>query len=254
MLKAVAGGGGRGMRVAHDADELARVFPIAQLEAQAHFGQGGLYLERLIERGHHVEIQIAADRQGNVVHLGERECSVQRRHQKMIEESPSPMLEPGTPRGDGRHRVRRASRSSATRTSAPIEFLVDADANFYFLEMNTRLQVEHPVTELVTGIDLVKLQIASGRRRAAAVQPAGHRLARPRDRVPRDLRGPVARLRAGCRATSTRPTSPAGRGSASIRTFSPATRRRRTTIRCWPKSWSGVAIDRKPGANASRGR
>ncbi len=95
MLKAVAGGGGRGIRVAHDPDELARVFPLAQHEAQANFGQGGLYLERLIERGHHVEIQIAADRQGNVVHLGERECSVQRRHQKMIEESPSPMLDAG---------------------------------------------------------------------------------------------------------------------------------------------------------------
>src|SRR5947208_3408576 len=92
MLKAVAVGGGRGMRVAHDADELSRLFPIAQLEAQSHFGNGGLYLERLIERAHHVEIQIAADRQGNVVHLGERECSVQRRHQKMIEESPSPLL------------------------------------------------------------------------------------------------------------------------------------------------------------------
>src|SRR5260370_6863043 len=92
MLKAVAGGGGRGMRVAHDADELSRVFPLAQLEAQTAFGNGGLYLERLIDRGHHIEIQIAADRQGNVVHLGERECSIQRRHQKMIEESPSPLL------------------------------------------------------------------------------------------------------------------------------------------------------------------
>jgi acetyl-CoA carboxylase, biotin carboxylase subunit len=159
MLKAVAGGGGRGMRVAHDLDELSRVFPIAQQEAQANFGQGGLYLERLIERGHHVEIQIAADRHGNVVHLGERECSVQRRHQKMIEESPSPMLT----------KKRRAEMggiacagvaSVGYENVGTIEFLVDEDANFYFLEVNTRLQVEHPVTELVTGIDLVKLQIA----------------------------------------------------------------------------------------------
>jgi acetyl-CoA carboxylase biotin carboxylase subunit len=158
MLKAVAGGGGRGMRVAHDPDELARAFPIAQAEAQAHFGQAGVYLERLIEGGHHVEIQIAADRQGNVVHLGERECSVQRRHQKMIEESPSPTLSQAHRAAMGRIACD-GVRSVGYENVGTIEFLVDADTNYYFLEMNTRLQVEHAVTEMVTSIDLVKLQI-----------------------------------------------------------------------------------------------
>jgi acetyl-CoA carboxylase biotin carboxylase subunit len=159
MLKAVAGGGGRGMRVAHDADELARGFPLAQLEAQSHFGNGGLYLERLIERGRHIEIQIAADRHGNVVHLGERECSVQRRHQKMIEESPSPLLSEKRRAEMGRVACRGVAKVGYENVGT-VEFIVDARGAYYFLEMNTRLQVEHPVTELVTGIDLVKLQIA----------------------------------------------------------------------------------------------
>jgi acetyl-CoA carboxylase biotin carboxylase subunit len=158
MVKAVAGGGGRGMRVAHDPDELARVFPVAQFEAQSHFGNGGLYLERLIERGHHVEIQIAADRLGNVVHLGERECSVQRRHQKMIEESPSPLLTPKR-REEMGNIARNGVKKIGYQNVGTVEFLVDQKGKYYFLEMNTRLQVEHPVTELVTTIDLVKLQI-----------------------------------------------------------------------------------------------
>jgi acetyl-CoA carboxylase biotin carboxylase subunit len=173
MLKAVSGGGGRGMRVAHDPDELGRVFPIAQQEAQASFGQsqGGLYLERLIERGHHIEVQVAADRQGNVVHLGERECSVQRRHQKMIEETPAPKL--SHPRRAEMGGIACAGVASVGYENVgTVEFLVDQDANFYFLEMNTRLQVEHPVTELVTSIDLVKLQIA-----LAAGQPLPFRQA-----------------------------------------------------------------------------
>jgi acetyl-CoA carboxylase, biotin carboxylase subunit len=158
MVKAVAGGGGRGMRIARDADELSRVFPLAQLEAQTHFANGGLYLERLIERGHHVEVQVAGDRRGTVVHLGERECSIQRRHQKIIEESPSPTL-------DERRRGEMARVACAGVTTVgyenvgTVEFLVDRRGNYYFLEMNTRLQVEHPVTELVTNVDLVKLQI-----------------------------------------------------------------------------------------------
>ncbi|HEY0583367.1 MAG TPA: acetyl-CoA carboxylase biotin carboxylase subunit [Chloroflexota bacterium] len=158
MVKAVAGGGGRGMRVARDADELARVFPLAQMEAQSAFGNGGLYLERLIERGRHIEIQIAADRQGNVVHLGERECSIQRRHQKMIEESPAAIV-------DAKRRekmcaiARDGVRKIGYENVGTVEFLVDQAGKYYFLEMNTRLQVEHPVTEMVTSIDLVKLQI-----------------------------------------------------------------------------------------------
>jgi acetyl-CoA carboxylase biotin carboxylase subunit len=159
MLKAVAGGGGRGMRAVRDIDELNRAFPIAQAEAQLNFGNGGVYLERMIERGRHVEIQIAADRYGNTVHLGERECSMQRRHQKMLEESPAPRLS-----AEGRLAMGRiacqAVASIGYQNVGTLEFLVDQLGEFYFLEMNTRLQVEHPVTELVTGIDLVKLQIA----------------------------------------------------------------------------------------------
>jgi acetyl-CoA carboxylase, biotin carboxylase subunit len=158
MVKAVAGGGGRGMRAALDADELAHVFPIAQLEAQSHFGNGGLYLERLIQRAHHVEIQIVGDHRGNVVQLGERECSVQRRHQKLIEESPSPFL--GSKQRAEMGRVAcKAMAAMGYQNLGTVEFLVDEKQNFYFLEVNTRLQVEHPVSELVTGIDLVKLQI-----------------------------------------------------------------------------------------------
>jgi acetyl-CoA carboxylase biotin carboxylase subunit len=158
MLKAVAGGGGRGMRAAHDADELAHVFPVAQLEAQSHFGNSDLYVERLIQNAHHVEVQIVADGRGKVVHLGERECSVQRRHQKMIEESPAPVL-------DTRKRLEMAKlackgiAASGFENVGTVEFLVDERRNFFFLEVNTRLQVEHPVTELVTSVDLVKLQI-----------------------------------------------------------------------------------------------
>jgi acetyl-CoA carboxylase, biotin carboxylase subunit len=159
MLKAAAGGGGRGMRVARDTDELCRAFPLAQVEAQSYFGNGGLYLERLVERARHVEIQIAADHRGHVVHLGERECSVQRRHQKLIEESPSPAIDDAL-RADMARVAVAAMKSVGYENVGTIEFLVDARKAFYFLEMNTRLQVEHPVTELVTSIDLVKLQIA----------------------------------------------------------------------------------------------
>jgi len=159
MLKAVAGGGGRGMRVANDLDELTRSFPIAQVEAQTHFANGGLYLEKLIERGRHVEVQVAADKRGNVIHLGERECSIQRRHQKMIEESPSPALSAETRAHMGKVACAGVA-SAGYQNVGTVEFLLDQQQRFYFLEVNTRLQVEHPVTELVTGVDLVKLQIA----------------------------------------------------------------------------------------------
>jgi acetyl-CoA carboxylase biotin carboxylase subunit len=166
------------MRVARDADELTRVFPIAQNEAQSHFGNGGLYLERLIERGHHVEIQIAADRFGNLVHLGERECSVQRRHQKMIEESPSPLLD--APARETLARVAcRGLEQIGYENVGTLEFLIDRHGDWYFLEMNTRLQVEHPVTELITSVDLVHLQLllAAGERipfRQEDVEYRGH--------------------------------------------------------------------------------
>jgi len=165
MLKAVAGGGGRGMRVARDAEEMLRVFAIAQAEAQSHFANGALYVEHLVERARHVEVQVAADAYGSIVHLGERDCSIQRRHQKMIEESPSPALTPEQ-RAEIGHLANLGMRASGYQNVGTVEFLVDESGAFFFIEVNTRLQVEHPVSELVTGIDVVKLQIglAAGER------------------------------------------------------------------------------------------
>jgi acetyl-CoA carboxylase, biotin carboxylase subunit len=165
ILKAAAGGGGRGMRVAQNEDELARLFPIATAEAQANFGDGDIYIERYVSRARHVELQIVADNFGNTIHLGERDCSLQRRHQKYLEESPSPAVN-----ADLRQRMSAAAVKGAQfagyRSLGTMEFLVDENREFYFIEMNTRVQVEHPVTEMVTGLDLVKLQI-----RLAAGEP-----------------------------------------------------------------------------------
>jgi acetyl-CoA carboxylase biotin carboxylase subunit len=161
LIKASAGGGGKGMRSAADRDALKEAVPAARREAQAAFGDGTLYVERLIERPRHVEIQIFADAHGNAVHLCERECSVQRRHQKIVEESPSPALTSGLRDRMGAAAIA-AARSAGYVNAGTIEFLLEGqgdDASFYFLEMNTRLQVEHPVTELVTGTDLVRAQI-----------------------------------------------------------------------------------------------
>ena len=164
LIKASAGGGGKGMRIAHDAATLSEAIPAARREAQAAFGDGTLYVERLIEHPRHVEIQVFADAHGNVVHLFERECSVQRRHQKVVEESPSLAVTPALRERMGAAAVA-AARSAGYRNAGTIEFLVDHEggrgdeARFYFLEMNTRLQVEHPVTELVTGTDLVRAQL-----------------------------------------------------------------------------------------------
>ena len=167
LVKASAGGGGKGMRAARDQQTLSEAIPAARREAQAAFGDGTLYVERLIERPRHVEIQIFADGHGNAVHLFERECSVQRRHQKIIEESPSPALTPELRDRMGAAAVA-AARTAGYRNAGTIEFLLEGTgdaARFYFLEMNTRLQVEHPVTELVTGTDLVRAQllVAMGR-------------------------------------------------------------------------------------------
>jgi acetyl-CoA carboxylase biotin carboxylase subunit len=167
LIKASAGGGGKGMRAAGDARALAEAIPAARREAQAAFGDGTLYVERLIDRPRHVEIQIFADDHGNAVHLFERECSVQRRHQKVVEESPSPALTAAVRARMGGAAVA-AVRAAGYRNAGTIEFLLEGEgdaATFYFLEMNTRLQVEHPVTELVTGTDLVRAQlmVAMGR-------------------------------------------------------------------------------------------
>ncbi len=160
LLKAAAGGGGKGMRRVNHERELEAALRDAASEAQRAFSDSEIYLERWLERPRHIEIQIAGDEDGNIVHLGERECSIQRRHQKVMEECPSPLMRtrPDLRARMGEAAVRIARRAGYTNAGT-VEFLVDADANFYFLEMNTRLQVEHPVTELVTGVDLVKLQI-----------------------------------------------------------------------------------------------
>ena len=165
LLKAAAGGGGKGMRVVTRESDLASSLDAARREAKASFGDDAVYVEKFIERPRHVEIQILADSFGNVLSLGERECSVQRRHQKMIEEAPSVAVNPALRKKMGETAVR-AARAAGYVNAGTCEFLLDASGNFYFLEMNTRLQVEHPVTELVTGIDLVQwqLRIAAGER------------------------------------------------------------------------------------------
>jgi acetyl-CoA carboxylase biotin carboxylase subunit len=167
ILKAAAGGGGRGMRIVENPDELARSFGAAQREAEAAFGAGDVYLEKYLKNPRHVEFQVLADSKGNVVHLGERECSIQRRHQKLLEESPSPAVSDRLRKRMGRVAVD-AARAVGYVNAGTIEFLVDDNERFYFMEMNTRIQVEHAVTEMITGVDLVKEQIrvAAGQRLA----------------------------------------------------------------------------------------
>ncbi|HUK86562.1 MAG TPA: acetyl-CoA carboxylase biotin carboxylase subunit, partial [Terriglobales bacterium] len=157
MLKAAAGGGGKGMRVVAAAAEMESSFTQAQSEAERAFGDGTVYLEKFLAKPRHVEVQILADEHGHAIYLGERECSVQRRHQKVLEESPSPIVTPEMRRQMGEIAVQAAQACGYTNAGT-IEFIADQNRNFYFLEMNTRLQVEHPVTELVTGLDLVHLQ------------------------------------------------------------------------------------------------
>ena len=165
LLKANAGGGGKGMRLVNDAGELEAAYATASLEAEAAFGDGSLYVEKALAPARHVEVQVLVDATGQVLVLGERECSIQRRHQKLIEESPSPAIGPET-REAMEAAAERACRAIAYRNAGTFEFLLGPDGGFYFMELNARLQVEHPVTELVTGIDLVREQL-----RAAAGEP-----------------------------------------------------------------------------------
>ncbi|MEW5721546.1 MAG: acetyl-CoA carboxylase biotin carboxylase subunit [Thermodesulfobacteriota bacterium] len=158
LIKSSAGGGGRGIRICHNGRELAEEFPIARLEAGAAFGHDEVYLEKLIPNPRHVEFQVLADGNGRVIHLGERECTIQRRYQKLIEESPSPRLTPELREEMSRAAIR-AAEAVKYLNAGTVEFLVDQDGRFYFLEINARLQVEHPVTEMVIGLDLVKEQI-----------------------------------------------------------------------------------------------
>ncbi|NLC70707.1 MAG: acetyl-CoA carboxylase biotin carboxylase subunit [Desulfuromonadaceae bacterium] len=178
IIKATAGGGGRGMKVVHSPASLPNAFAAARSEAQAGFGNPEVYIEKYCLRPRHVEIQLLADRHGNVIHLGERDCSIQRRHQKLIEESPCPIMTP-----ELRERMGAAAVSAARAVNytsvGTAEFLVDDDRNFYFMEMNTRVQVEHPVTEMVTGVDIIREQIYSAaghslRYRQADIRISGH--------------------------------------------------------------------------------
>ena len=165
LLKAAAGGGGRGMRVAHSPQELSRLLPVAQREAETNFGDSRVYIEKFIQNPKHIEIQILADEQGNVVYIGDRECSIQRRHQKLLEESPSPFITDRVRKEMGEAAVRFAKHVDFTGAGT-VEFIVDKDMNFYFIEMNGRIQVEHPVSEMTSGIDLVawQLLIADGQK------------------------------------------------------------------------------------------
>lgn len=177
LIKASAGGGGRGMKVARDASELTNAFEMASTEAEAAFGNGAVYMERYLDRPRHIEVQVIADNDGHVVHLGERDCSLQRRHQKILEESPSPALN-GAERDEIGSVVAEAVKKLGYRSAGTVEFLYE-NGEFFFIEMNTRLQVEHPVTEAVTGIDLVRemIRIADGRALSFAqkdIQLSGH--------------------------------------------------------------------------------
>ncbi|PTF47922.1 acetyl-CoA carboxylase biotin carboxylase subunit [Staphylococcus chromogenes] len=159
IIKATAGGGGKGIRIARNEDELVNGYKMTQQEAETAFGNGGLYLEKFIENFRHIEIQIMGDEHGNVIHLGERDCTIQRRMQKLVEEAPSPILSEKMRQEMGEAAVR-AAKAVEYYNAGTIEFIYDLDEDkFYFMEMNTRIQVEHPVTEMVTGVDLVKLQI-----------------------------------------------------------------------------------------------
>jgi acetyl-CoA carboxylase biotin carboxylase subunit len=178
ILKAVAGGGGRGMRVVRNQGELLAAYQTARSEAQQAFGNPDVYAERFLERPRHIEFQVLGDQHGKIIHLGERECSIQRRHQKLIEESPSPGMDAKRRKELGAKVVRALEKIGYTNAGT-VEFLMDEDGSLYFIEMNTRIQVEHPVTELVTGVDLIKAQIriAAGERLEDAVgemQFSGH--------------------------------------------------------------------------------
>ena len=209
MIKASAGGGGKGMRIAHSADEVAEGFARAKSEAASSFGDDRVFVEKFITDPRHIEIQVLGDKHGNVIYLGERECSIQRRNQKVIEEAPSPLLDEATRRKMGEQAVALA-KAVGYDSAGTVEFVAGQDRSFYFLEMNTRLQVEHPVTEMITGIDLVEemIRVAAGEKlRLTQERREARRLG---GREPHLRRGPDAQLPALDRAA--RHLSAAGGG------------------------------------------
>ena len=190
-----------------------------------------VYIEKYVEFGRHVEVQILADHHGNAVHLWERDCSLQRRHQKLVEESPAPAAASTTSAKRCATAAVRLVKAAGYTNAGTVEFLVDKDQNFYFIEVNARIQVEHPVTELVTGIDLIKEQIRIAAGEPLPLQAGGHHADRPRDRVPHQRRRPGAQLRPVARPDRASCASPAARACGSTRTPTPATASRRTTTR-----------------------
>ena len=209
MIKASAGGGGKGMRIARSRGEVAEGFTRARSEAKSSFGDDRVFIEKFIVDPRHIEIQVLGDKHGNVIYLGERECSIQRRNQKVIEESPSPLLDAATRERMGMQAVALA-KAVGYDSAGTVEFVAGQDKSFYFLEMNTRLQVEHPVTELVTGIDLVEQMIRVAAGEPLAIKQADVRLDGIGGRVAHLCGGPLSQLPALDRAP--REVSPAGRG------------------------------------------
>ena len=195
-VKAAGGGGGKGFRVALEPDKLKDAFEGAAREGEKFFSDATVYLERYLPDPRHVEVQVLADGHGNVVHLGERDCSIQRRHQKLIEESPAPLVDDELRERIGKIAVD-AARAVDYRGAGTIEGLLSEDGEYFFLEMNTRVQVEHCVTEAVTGVDIVREQILIAAGEPICLRPGRHPLARARDRVPDQRRGRGEELRAG---------------------------------------------------------
>ena len=230
MLKAAAGGGGKGMRRVEKAADFQAAWRGARGEAKSAFGNDSVYLEKYLDEPRHIEIQLFADQHGHTIYLGERECSVQRRHQKVIEETPSTIVDPEMRRQMGEVAVR-AAQAVDYVGAGTVEFLVDAKRNFYFLEMNTRLQVEHPVTEWCTGLDLVRWQIevAQGQELPSGARPTCGRAVTPSRRAstPRTRRATTCRLRARSSSCAFRRDRGCGTTGASMR----APPSRSTTIR-----------------------
>ena len=239
MIKPSRGGGGKGMRVVRSEKEFLPALASSRREARSAFGDDVMVLERLVERPRHVEVQVLGDGTGRILHLLERECSIQRRHQKVVEETPSPALSPEQRPALCAAGVA-AARAAGYVNAGTVEFLLDPAGRFYFLEMNTRLQVEHPVTECVTGLDLVRLQIEVAAGRPLAAGPGGGGRARARAGVPAQRRGSAPRRPslAGPRSCTSRRRT--GRASASTAASRRGRRSPSTTTRCWPRSSPGA--------------